>query len=93
MSAIVEILEQAKVQIRNEDLSGALERVKNCDPIAEQGDYFLLGEFYYGLQAWGDAMNSFQNHLRTFEKDEKAIGYLKMIQSILNFYHKDLYNP
>jgi tetratricopeptide (TPR) repeat protein len=54
---------------------------------------FLKGEIYYKMQKWGEALNQFSLYLDYFPEDKKAISYCLMIQNILGFYHKDLYNP
>lgn len=54
---------------------------------------FLRGEIFFKLQRWGEALNQFYRYLESFPSDTKAESYCRMIQDILNFYHKDLYNP
>lgn len=54
---------------------------------------FLKGEIYFKLQRWGDALNHFSLFLEQFPTDRKAKSYCIMIQDILGFHHKDLYNP
>ena len=54
---------------------------------------FLKGEIYFKLQQWGDALNQFSRYLDQYPSDTKAESYCILIQSILGFYHKDLYNP
>jgi len=54
---------------------------------------FLKGEIYFGLQNWGQALNHFSLYLEQFPSDMRAESYCAMIQNILGFYHKDLYNP
>lgn len=54
---------------------------------------FLKGEIYFKLQQWGDALNQFSAYLEQFPADTRAESYCQMIQNILGFYHKDLYNP
>lgn len=54
---------------------------------------FLKGEIYFKLQKWGDALNQFSLYLEQFPSDTKAESYCVIIQNILRFYHKDLYNP
>lgn len=54
---------------------------------------FLKGEIYFKLQKWGEALNHFSLFLEQFPTDKKAKSYCTMIQDILGFYHKDLYNP
>lgn len=54
---------------------------------------FLKGEIYFKLQKWGEALNHFSLFLEQFPTDTKAKSYCIMIQDILGFHHKDLYNP
>ena len=54
---------------------------------------FLKGEIYFKLQKWGDALNQFSRYHDRFPSDTKAESYCVLIQNILRFYHKDLYNP
>lgn len=54
---------------------------------------FLKGEIYFKLQKWGEALNHFSLFLEQYPTDIKAKSYCIMIQDILGFYHKDLYNP
>ena len=54
---------------------------------------FMKGEIYFKLQKWGEALNQFSLYLEQFPSDKKAESYCIMIQDILGFFHKDLYNP
>jgi len=54
---------------------------------------FLKGEIYFKLQEWGESLNYFSLYLEQFPMNKKAKSYCIMIQDILDFYHKDLYNP
>lgn len=54
---------------------------------------FLKGEIFFKLQKWGDALNQFSRCLEQFPTDTKSESYIVIIQNILGFYHKDLYNP
>ena len=54
---------------------------------------FLKGEIFFKLQRWGEALNQFSRFLEKSPSDSKALSYCLMIQNILGFYHKDLYNP
>lgn len=62
--------------------------------VANNGEaLFLKGEIYFKLQKWGEALNHFSLYLEQYPSDQKAESYCAMIQNILGFYHKDLYNP
>lgn len=54
---------------------------------------FLKGEIYYKLQRWGEALNHFSQYSNMYPDDLKSKSYCRMIQNILGFFHKDLYNP
>jgi len=54
---------------------------------------FLKGEIYFKLQRWGEALNQFSLFKELNPTDQKAESYCTMIQNILGFYHKDLFNP
>ena len=54
---------------------------------------FLKGEIYFKLQRWGEALNQFSRFLEKSPADSKAEAYCLMIQNILGYYHKDMYNP
>ncbi|MCX6239374.1 MAG: hypothetical protein NTY07_17790 [Bacteroidia bacterium] len=62
--------------------------------VANNGEVlFLKGEICFKLQKWGEALNHFSLYLEQYPSDQKAESYCAMIQNILGFYHKDLYNP
>jgi tetratricopeptide (TPR) repeat protein len=54
---------------------------------------FLKGEAYYKLQKWGDALNCFSLYLEKDPLDVRVKSYIQMIQNILGFHHKDIFNP
>lgn len=81
---------EAYEQNKNEEALTILNEatiVNNCDAI------FMKGEIYFKLQKWGEALNQFSLFLEQHPYDLKADSYCTMIQNILGFYHKDLYNP
>lgn len=53
----------------------------------------LLGELFYNQGRSIDALNKFNAVLKLNPENTKASAYVKMINDILNFYHKDLLNP
>jgi len=72
------------------------EALSILDEISIQGNsdaIFLKGEIYFKLQQWGASLNHFSMYLEAFPSDKKAESYCAMIQNILGFYNKDLYNP
>ncbi len=54
---------------------------------------FLKGEIYFKLQQWGKALNEFSLYSDFNPEDKRADSYCLMIQNILGFFHRDLYNP
>ncbi len=81
---------EAFEQNRNEEALTILNEATNSD----NGDaIFLKGEIYFKLQKWGEAHNQFSLFLEKYPSDLKAESYCAIIQNILGFYHKDLYNP
>ena len=90
MEIIVERAKEALDQNRHEEALIILNEIA----IANDGEViFLKGEIYFKLQRWGEALNQFSLYLEQYPSDKKAESYCAMIQDILGFYHKDLYNP
>ena len=87
---ILKSAKEALEQNRTEDALTILDQVA----IANNGEViFLKGEIYFKLQQWGEALNHFSLFLEQHPSDSRAQSYCVMIQNILGFYHKDLYNP
>jgi tetratricopeptide (TPR) repeat protein len=87
------ILIRAKEALEQNRQDEAL-TILNEMPIPNNGEaIFLKGEIYFKLQKWGEALNQFSQYLELYPSDKKAESYCTMIQNILGFYHKDLYNP
>ena len=90
LEIIVERAKEALDQNRHEEALIILNEIA----IANDGELiFLKGEIYFKLQRWGEALNQFSLYLEQYPSDKKAESYCAMIQNILGFYHKDLYNP
>lgn len=93
MRELENIISSAKEALGQNKPENALAILENL-PIADNAEVmFLRGEIYFKLQKWGEALNSFSLFLEQFPSDAKAQSYCVMIQDILSFYHKDLYNP
>ena len=87
------ILVSAKEALEQNRTEDAL-TILNETAIANNGEViFLKGEIYFKLQRWGEALNEFSLFLEQNPSDPKAEAYCLMIQNILGFYHKDLFNP
>ena len=93
MSELEIILNKAKEAITQNKPEEALELLDKLSSDNNGEAIFLKGEVYYKLQRWGEALNQFSMYLELFPSDVKAESYRVMIQDILGFYHKDLYNP
>ena len=86
------ILNRAKAALEQNKLEEAL-TILDETAIANNGEsIFLKGEIFFKLQRWGEALNQFSLFLDQFPSNQKAESYCAMIQNILGFYHKDLYN-
>ena len=55
-------------------------------------DYYLQGNQYRREGNFQQAMNSYMEAL-ALDPDSPAKESLKMLTDIMNFYHKDAYNP
>ena len=47
----------------------------------------------YGRNEWGKALNEFNAALKLEPENREAQEYVKIIQEILEFRYKDIYNP
>ena len=54
--------------------------------------YIRRGEWHYRRNAWGDALNDF-THANELDPGCGARNYIELINEILAFRYKDLYNP
>jgi len=87
---ILKSAKEALEQNRHEEALTILDRLvigNNSEAI------FMTGEIYFKLERWGEALNHFSLYLEQYPSDQMAESYCTMIQNILGFYHKDLYNP
>lgn len=74
-----------------EEAVAALEQDIQREPSEEK--LLLLGELFYNQGRSIEALNKFNAVLKLNSENTKASAYVKMINDILNFYHKDLLNP
>ena len=93
MSELELILNTAKEALEQGQPEEALNILDKLTDTNNGEAIFLKGEIYFKLQKWGDALNQFSLYLQQFPSDTKAESYCVIIQNILRFYHKDLYNP
>jgi len=87
------ILLEAKARLEEGRPQEALQLLGQILEVGQGESIFLKGEIYYKLQMWGDALNHFSHYKELFPDDKRSESYCLMIQNILGFYHKDLYNP
>lgn len=87
------IIRAAKEALEQNRLEEALAILDQLSSENNGEALFLKGEIYFKLQEWGEALNHFSLFLEQFPSDKKAESYCVMIQNILGFYYKDLYNP
>jgi uncharacterized protein HemY len=60
----------------------------------ETVDYWMvLGKLEQKFQNWGKAMNAFSKIIKTDPENMEAKNRIKMIQSILNFWNPEMFNP
>lgn len=55
--------------------------------------YIERGKLHYRLNAWGDALNDFNRVLQLDASHAEAQQFATMVQEILEFRYKDIYNP
>lgn len=65
--------------------------------IAETPDdtalYIERGRLHYRMGEWGPALNDFNAVLRIDAEHVEARQFARMVQEILEFRYKDIYNP
>lgn len=60
----------------------------------ENADLWLIwGEMLYADGRMADALNKFNTVLRLEPEHSKAMNYVTMINNILGYYCKDMFNP
>lgn len=55
--------------------------------------YMERGKLHYRLNEWGAALNDFNRVLQADDSHAEARQYAQMVQEILEFRYKDIYNP
>ncbi len=93
MTNVEQLIDKANDALKQNRYEEAL-TILNHESLRNTRESIILkGEIYFKLQKWGEALNQFSACLEKFPEDKKAESYCLMIQNILGFYHKDLYNP
>ena len=59
----------------------------------DAGLYVERGKWHYRLNAWGDALNDFNRALAIAPGHCEARQFAGMVQEILEYRYKDIYNP
>lgn len=59
----------------------------------DAGLYVERGKWHYRLNAWGDALNDFNRALTADPSHCEARQFAGMVQEILEYRYKDIYNP
>lgn len=59
----------------------------------EEGLFLQLGELYYADGKLPDALNKFNAVIRINPENKKAVHYVAMIRSVIDYYNKELLNP
>jgi translation initiation factor 2 alpha subunit (eIF-2alpha) len=60
----------------------------------ETVEYWMVsGKLEQKFQNWGKAMNAFSKIIKTDPENMEAKNRIKMIQSILNFWNPEMFNP
>lgn len=55
-------------------------------------EYFRLGNEYRQKGDWQHALNNYMEAIE-LDPNSSAVEAKKMLEDVLNFYHKDAYNP
>ena len=84
--------------IRRKGLWGPATRIAalGAQIAAEPGNTALLverGKLHYRMGEWGPALNDFNAALRIDDTHVEAKEFARMVQEILEFRYKDIYNP
>jgi tetratricopeptide (TPR) repeat protein len=87
------MIKSAREAFVNGDLELTLKILDNEKLLESAEACFLRGEAFYKSQKFGDSLNNFKKVLEINPENENAQTYVDMINNILNFYHKELYNP
>lgn len=85
----------AKKAFDEGDIDGCmflLEKIINENNNNEEA-LMLKAEIFHKQQKWGDALNTLNNVLEINPKNETAIHYKQIVNSILTYWNKDTYNP
>lgn len=91
----MEIEEQIKDLMQSGNIDKAIETLTHCiesSPRPNANLYYLLGNAYRKQSNWQMALNNYAEAI-AIDPESPAAEAQKMILDILEFYHKDYYNP
>ena len=71
----------------------ARELFQKIDPENSAFYLFIKGLLEQKFQEWGAAINSFQKVLEIEPNNSEAKNHINMIQSVLNFWNPETFNP
>ena len=88
-----DILSDAKIAFAEGNVEEALRLVDDLTGIEDFDLWFFMGEIYFKLQRWGNALNCFRRAGVIAPENVQVNTYVEMINNILSFYHTDQFNP
>lgn len=94
----MDVIEKARLLAKEGDKESAIRLLRDeleKAPGVEQEESLLyeLGVIYHGMADYRQALNCFNAVLRLNDDHKQARTQVEMINSILNYFNKDLLNP
>lgn len=89
------MIQQAQTLVasgRRPEAIALLESALREEPAHEKA-WLYLGELVYAEGRMADALNKFNTVLRLNPDNRQAANYVRMINGILGYYCKDMFNP
>ena len=89
------MIQQAQTLVaegRRPEAIALLEAALREEPAHEKA-WLYLGELVYAEGRMADALNKFNTVLRLNPDNRQAANYVRMINGILGYYCKDMFNP
>ena len=92
----MEPLENIKSLILSGEIDAALRDLEQFiattdSPLSKSEAYYLRGNAYRKQANWQQALNNYQQAIE-LDAESPAVQAKKMLLSILEFYHKDMFN-
>jgi tetratricopeptide (TPR) repeat protein len=82
-----------KELLQNEKAMEARELFRELKPENTASYFFVKGLTEQKFQEWGAAINSFQKVLAFDPNHKEAKNHMDMIQTVLNFWNPETFNP